>query len=161
MTHIRKAEKQDHPAIWAILKPIFRAGETYALDPDISQSDALAFWCGGTHTSFVAEQSGRIIGSYYICPNQGGNGGHICNCGFATHEQAQGKGSARAMLEHSLSIAPKMGFSAMQFNFVLGNNNRAVSIWQKYGFKIIGRIPQAFNHPKDGYVDALVMYKSV
>ncbi len=65
------------------------------------------------------------------------------------------------MLEHSLSIAPKMGFSAMQFNFVLANNNRAVSIWQKYGFKIIGRIPQAFNHPKDGYVDELVMYKSV
>jgi len=156
---IRKATKQDGPNIWAILKPIFRAGETYAVDPDISQAAALAFWCDGTHTAFVAEQSGLILGTYYICPNQGGNGAHICNCGFATDEQAQGKGIARAMLEHSLDIAPKLGFQAMQFNFVLANNSRAVAIWQKYGFKIVGRIPQAFNHPKNGYVDALVMYK--
>lgn len=160
-TIIRKAEKQDRAAIWAILKPIFRAGDTYAVDPDISETEALAFWCDGNHTAFVAEQAGRILGTYYICPNQGGNGAHICNCGFATHTHAQGKGIARTMLEHSLTVAPDMGFQAMQFNFVLASNIRAVAIWQKYGFTIIGRIPDAFNHPKDGFVDALVMHKKV
>jgi len=143
------------------LKPIFRAGETYAVDPDISESKALAFWCDGTHSAYVAEMDGRVLGTYYICPNQGGNGRHICNCGFATHMDAGGKGIARAMLEHSLKTASEMGFLAMQFNFVLANNTRAVAIWQRYGFDIIGRIPKAFNHPKDGFVDALVMHKTV
>ncbi|MBL4750210.1 MAG: GNAT family N-acetyltransferase [Amylibacter sp.] len=161
LTFIRKAEKQDRAAIWTILKPIFRAGETYAVDPDISENDALAFWCDGSHSAFVAEIDGCVLGTYYICPNQGGNGGHICNCGFATHADARGKGVARAMLEHSLKTAPEMGFQAMQFNFVLANNTRAVAIWQRYGFDIIGRIPKAFNHPEDGLVDALVMHKSL
>ena len=158
-TIIRKSEKKDRAAIWAILKPIFRTGETYAVDADISKVDALVFWCDGNHVAFVAELAGRILGTYYICPNQGGNGGHICNCGFATHDAAQGKGIARAMLEHSLSAATDMGFRAMQFNFVLASNTRAVKIWERYGFVVIGQIPDAFNHPKDGYVDALVMHK--
>lgn len=160
-TIIRKTEHQDRPAIWAILNPIFRSGETYAVDPDISEADALAFWCDGTHTSYVAKQDEQILGTYYICPNQNGHGAHICNCGFATHSDAGGKGIARTMLEHSLEVAPKMDFQAMQFNFVLANNTRAVAIWQKNGFDIIGRIPAAFNHPTDGFVDALVMHKRV
>ena len=158
---IRKAKNQDRPDIWTILKPIFRAGETYAIDPDITEEDAVAYWCDGTHTAFVAEQDGRVLGTYYICKNKGGNGAHICNCGFVTHVDAQGKGVARAMLEHSLTTAQKLGFLAMQFNFVLASNTRAVAIWEKYGFKIIGRIPQAFKHPKDGYVEALLMHKMV
>lgn len=160
-TIIRKAEKKDRAAIWAILKPIFRAGETYAIDVDISQTDALAYWCDGTHTAYVAQNAEQVLGTYYICPNKGGNGGHICNCGFATHTDARGKGIARAMLEHSLSNALQMDFRAMQFNFVLANNTRAVAIWERYGFEIIGCIPEAFDHPKDGFVDALVMHKSV
>jgi ribosomal protein S18 acetylase RimI-like enzyme len=101
------------------------------------------------------------LGTYYICSNQGGNGRHICNCGFATHVDAQGKGIARTMLEHSLDVAPEMGFRAMQFNFVLANNTRAVAIWEKYGFDIIGRIPHAFDHPATGFVDALIMHKTL
>lgn len=158
---IRKAKKQDRAAVWAILKPIFRAGETYAVDPDISEANAVAYWCGGNHTAFVAEQAGRVLGTYYICPNQGGNGGHICNCGFATSVDAQGLGIARAMLEHSLKVALEMGFRAMQFNFVLSSNTRAVAIWKKYGFQVVGQIPEAFHHPKDGFVDALVMHKKL
>ena len=65
------------------------------------------------------------------------------------------------MLEHSLKVAPEMGFRAMQFNFVLSSNTRAVAIWKKYGFQVIGQIPEAFNHPKDGFVDALVMHKKL
>ena len=121
----------------------------------------MAFWCDGNHLAFVAEHEEQVFGTYYICPNQAGNAAHICNCGFATHADAGGKGIARAMLEHSISHAPRMGFRAMQFNFVLANNSRAVAIWERYGFEIIGRIPEAFDHPKDGFVDALVMHKPV
>jgi ribosomal protein S18 acetylase RimI-like enzyme len=159
MISIRKINVKDHPDIWGILNPIFRAGDTYAVDPDISEENALDYWAGGSHTAYVAEYNTKILGTYYICPNQAGNGSHICNCGFTTHPDARGKGIARTMLENSLGLAKTMGYLAMQFNFVLTSNGRAVATWEKYGFKIIGRIPEAFNHPTHGYVDALVMHK--
>ena len=63
------------------------------------------------------------------------------------------------MLAHALAEAKRLGFHAMQFNFVLANNTRAVETWQKAGFEIIGRQPEAFWHPDMGYVDALVMHR--
>ena len=47
----------------------------------------------------------------------------------------------------------------MQFNLVLVSNKQALSLWTKLGFDTIGKIPKAFDHPKIGYVDALVMHK--
>src|SRR5947209_1497204 len=47
---------------------------------------------------------------------------------------------------------------AMQFNFVVSTNERAVRLWQSFGFEIVGRLPEAFEHPSLGWVDALVMF---
>ncbi len=90
LTITRKSEKQDRAAIWAILKPIFRAGESYAVDTDISKIDALTLWCDGNHMAYVAQHADQILGTYYICPNHSGSAAHICNCGFATHADARG-----------------------------------------------------------------------
>lgn len=158
---LRPATDTDQPALWAILEPVFREGDTYAVDPQISRDEALAFWCGGTHDAFVAEADGTILGSYYICPNQGGGGAHVCNCGFVTDAQAQGRGVARDMLAHALATARARGFRAMQFNFVVETNTRAIALWQAGGFAIVGRLPGAFWHPRRGYVDALVMYRAL
>ena len=65
------------------------------------------------------------------------------------------------MLSHALGRAKEIGYRAMQFNFVIANNTRAVATWERAGFDVVGRLPGAFNHPTDGYVDALVMYKSL
>lgn len=156
---IRPAEARDAADIWAILKPVFRAGDTYAQPRDISRDAALAYWMGGVHTAFVARQDGLTLGTYYIGPNQLGGGAHVCNCGFATSEPARGKGVARAMLMHALKTARQKGFHAMQFNFVVATNHAALKIWFDNGFAEVGRLPGAFQHPKDGYVDALVLYK--
>ena len=144
-----------------MLEPVFRAGDTYAVDPAITRDDALTYWCGGTHTAYIAERGGAALGSYYICPNQQGGGAHVCNCGFVTATQARGRGVARAMLEDALDRAKAEGYRAMQFNFVVETNTRAVTLWQRYGFDIVGRLPGAFLHPKRGYVDALVMYRGL
>ncbi|NBB98386.1 MAG: GNAT family N-acetyltransferase [Alphaproteobacteria bacterium] len=144
-----------------MLEPVFRAGDTYAVDPAITCDDALAFWCGGNHTAYIAERGGSALGSYYICPNQQGGGAHVGNCGFVTAPDAQGKGVARAMLEDALDRARAEGYRAMQFNFVVETNTRAVATWVRYGFDIVGRLPGAFLHPKRGYVDALVMYRGL
>jgi L-amino acid N-acyltransferase YncA len=158
---IRRATPADNPAIWAILEPVFAAGETYAVDRDITAPDALNYWCGGTHQARVAENEGAIVGTYYLCPNQGGGGAHVANAGFVTAEGAARRGVARAMLAHALDCARGAGFRAMQFNFVISTNRRAIDIWLAYDFAVVGRLPKAFNHPTEGYVDALVMYRSL
>lgn len=158
---IRQASEADHAAVWDILKPVFRAGDTYTVDPDISCEAALAYWFGPERHVYVAEDDGAILGTYYIVRNQKGGGSHVCNCGYVTDTAARGRGVARAMLAHSLDIAPTLGFRAMQYNFVVSTNTRAVETWIKAGFEVVGRLPGAFQHPTNGEVDALVMYRAL
>lgn len=158
---IRAAGAADEAALWAMLEPVFRAGDTYLVDADISRGDALAYWTGASHGAFLAETGGSAMGTYYLRRNQGGGGSHVCNCGYITAPEARGRGIARAMLEHSLEAARAAGFRAMQFNCVVANNARAVATWEKSGFQTVGRLPGAFHHPEDGYVDALVMWKDL
>lgn len=157
---IRAATDADHEAIWQILEPVFRAGETYCIDQDVSREAALAYWFAPGNRVFVADDGG-VLGTYLLRRNQPGGGSHVCNCGYVTAPEATGRGIARAMLTHSLEVAPAAGFRAMQYNFVVSTNERAVALWQRYGFDIVGRLPGAFNHPKRGRVDALVMYRDL
>ncbi|WP_188236250.1 GNAT family N-acetyltransferase [Sphingopyxis sp. LK2115] len=158
---IRSATPADAPAIWAIIGPTIRAGETYALDRDMTKSEALAYWFGPGKVVFVAEADGAILGTYYLRANQAGGGAHVANCGYMTAASATGRGVARAMAEHSLAEARDRGFRAMQFNFVVATNDRAIRLWQSLGFKIVGRLPGAFAHPAHGFVDALVMHRAL
>jgi non-canonical purine NTP pyrophosphatase (RdgB/HAM1 family) len=156
---VRPATMDDRDAIWAILSPILGAGETYALPREMSRDEALAWWYRSDNDTFVAENSGGLVGTYFVRANQAGGGSHVANCGYATAPAAQGRGVARAMLEHSLAHARARGFLAMQFNFVISTNERAVNTWLAYGFEIVGTLPAAFRHPRLGLVDAFVMYK--
>ncbi|WP_084581536.1 GNAT family N-acetyltransferase [Sphingomonas azotifigens] len=156
---IRPAAPEDGAAIWAILEPVIRAGETYAMDRDLSRGAALAYWLGPDRASFVAEAEGRVLGTYYLRANQAGGGAHVANCGYATHADARGRGIARAMAEHSFAEARARGFRAMQFNFVVSSNAPAVRLWLALGFETVGRVPEAFAHPALGLVDALVLYR--
>jgi ribosomal protein S18 acetylase RimI-like enzyme len=158
---IRSALLEDRDEIWAILEPVLRSGETYTLPRDISRDAALAYCHSDNHEVFVAADAQKILGTYFLCANHPGGGDHVANCGFMTSPEAQGKGVARAMLEHSLARARTRGFLAMQFNFVVSTNARALKTWQAYGFEIVGRLPSAFKHPEQGFVDAFVMYKSL
>ena len=158
---IRPATPDDRHALWEILRPTIRAGETYTLDRDMGQEAALAYWTGRDRETFVAEDGGTIVGTYYIKANHEGGGSHVCNCGYMTAEAARGKGVARAMHEHSLARARARGFVAMQFNFVIASNERAVRLWNSLGFRTVGRLPGVFLSPKNGYVDALVMFREL
>lgn len=155
---IRPAVPADDDTIWAMLEPVFRAGETYALDPEISRPDALAYWTGGTHAAYLAEAE-TALGTYYLCPNQGGGGAHVANAGFVS--AVPRRGVARMMLDHALATARDEGFRAMQFNFVVATNTRALALWASAGFREVGRLPGAFCHPAAGFVDALVLWRDL
>ncbi|HYL86218.1 MAG TPA: GNAT family N-acetyltransferase [Candidatus Angelobacter sp.] len=158
---IRKFAGGDEDAVWAILEPILRAGETYTLPHDISREGALAFWLSPAHEVFVVLEGSEVVGTYILRANQQGGGAHVANCGYMTAPRATGRGVAQAMCAHSLERARERGFRAMQFNFVVSTNERAVRLWQSFGFEIVGRLPRAFAHPTHGYVDAFVMYREL
>jgi ribosomal protein S18 acetylase RimI-like enzyme len=158
---IRPAVSEDDDAIWRVIEPTFRAGETYPIPRDISHADGLAYWRAPAHEVFVAEDDGAILGSYYLRANNRGGGAHVANCGYIVAPACMGRGIARAMCAHSLERAKTRGFTAMQFNFVIGSNERAVRLWQSMGFEIVGRLPGAFQHPRLGFVDALVMFRNL
>ena len=158
---IRSATRRDDDAIWQIVEPMVRAGDTYTLPREMSREDALTYWLSPRHEAFVAEMDGSIVGTYYLRANQEGGGAHVANCGYVTAQDATGRGVARAMCVHSLEVARQRGFRAMQFNFVVSTNERAVRLWTSLGFVTIGRLPEAFLHPALGYVDALVMYRAL
>jgi ribosomal protein S18 acetylase RimI-like enzyme len=160
MLKIRAAHRpQDFHAIWGILEPVIRAGETYALPRDLTCDEALAYWFSDVHDVFVADDDGQIVGTYFLQPNQKGGGSHVANCGYITAAAASGRGIARQMCSHSLEYAKNRGFRAMQFNFVVKSNERAVRLWEGLGFNIVGTLPQAFLHPTLGYADVFVMYR--
>ena len=156
---IRPATKGDQDAIWRIMEPVIRAGETYALPRDMNRSEALAHWFQPDRAVFVAEEGGAVIGTCYLRANRPGPGAHVANAGFMVAEDKGARGVGQALCEQMLAFAKQRGFLAMQFNFVVAANERAVRLWQRMGFEIVGRVPDAFRLPSQGVSDALVMYR--
>ena len=157
---VRTADRDaDADGIWSILEPTFRRGDTYAVDPGVSRDDALRWWLGPASEVFVATAGDEVVGTYFLVPNHDGHGSHVANAGYAVGPQARGLGVGRTMCAHSLERARARGFRAMQYNFVVSTNTAAVRLWTEMGFAVVGRIPEAFDHPEHGFVDALVMHR--
>lgn len=159
MISIRLAQSRDDDALWAMLEPVLRAGETYTLPQDWSREAALGYWRGADKETFLAAEGAAPLGTYYLRPNQLGPGDHVCNCGYVVAQEAQGRGVARAMCAHSLDQARAAGYRAMQFNAVVSANTRAVALWRAMGFEIVATLPGAFRHAELGEIDAYVMYQ--
>lgn len=159
--NIRAAADSDHDAIWEIFREVIAAGETYPIDRDIPREEALAYWFKHDAHVCVAENEKGIVGSYTLHQNQSAGGAHVANAGFIVSKSARGAGIGRALGEHCLNEARRLGFRAMQFNFVVSTNEAAVKLWQHLGMKIVGTLPGAFRHPARGYVDVYVMYQEL
>ena len=160
MIRIRPYQSGDWPAMWDFIAPVLHAGDSYAVPREIGESDAYRMWVELPRAVRVAEDArGRVLGTYFLKPNQPGPGDHVCNCGYLVAEQARGQGIANKLCEDSLRVARELGFTAMQFNMVVSTNEVAIRQWQKHGFEIVGTLPCAFRHPQLGLVDAHVMYR--
>ena len=161
MLDVRLATEADRDAIWNIFHAVVAPGDTYAFDPRISREDALAYWFREDTHTYVAEEDGHVVGTYILRANQPGSGSHVANAAFMVAPTAHGQGIGHAMGEHCLSEARRLGFRAMQFNFVVSANEGAIRLWKQLGFKIVGTLPGAFRHPEKGYVDVYIMFRSL
>ncbi|MGD9590601.1 MAG: N-acetyltransferase family protein [Pyrinomonadaceae bacterium] len=161
MVTIRKAVDADRPGVWQIIEPVLAGGDTYVFEPGSSEQEMLGWWFSPEKNVYVAEDGGAILGTYWLKPNQPGLGNHVCNAAYMVSPSAQGRGIGRLMAEHSLDEARRLGFTAMQFNFVVASNTSAVRLWESIGMKIIGTIPDAFRHKTLGPTDAYIMHRKL
>ena len=162
MIKARPIEEADWQEVWQIIKPVFRAGETYPYPMDITEDEARRNWIDAPSATYVVvDENEDVLGTYYIKPNQPGLGAHVANCGYIVSETARGQGVASEMCKHSQSEAQAQGFTAMQYNLVISTNEGAVRLWQSQGFEIVGTLTGAFKHARLGFVDAYVMYKEL
>jgi L-amino acid N-acyltransferase YncA len=159
MITIRKAEEADFDAIWHIFHQVVRQGDTYPFDPETTKEQAHSIWMSSEHTTYVAWIDDHVVGTYILRANQPGLGAHVANAGYMVSKDGRGKGVGKAMCEHSLEEARRLGFHAMQFNLVVSTNESAVALWKKCGFSILGTLPQAYRHREFGLVDAYVMHR--
>ena len=158
---IRAADEGDRDAVWEIFQATVAPGDAFVYDPNTPREEAMAYWFAPGTLTYVAEHEGKVIGSYILRPNRPGLGDHVSNAGFMVAPEARRLGAGRAMGEHSLEEARRLGYRAMQFNFVISTNESAVRLWQQLGFRIVGTLPGAFRHAREGFVDAYVMYRSL
>ena len=162
MVDVSEQTQNDWPEVWEVLKPAFRAGESYPLPRDVSEEDAKTYWIKTDGYNAVArDHAGEVVGVYYLRPDQGGPGDHICNAGYVIAEAARGKGYATALCLQSQEKARAMGFRGMKFNLVVSTNAAAIRAWEKAGMEIIATVPHAFRHPTLGFVDAYVMFRGL
>ena len=158
---IRRAAPGDWPALWSLFAATVAGGDTYAFAPDTPEADARRFLLGPGADCFVAERRGEVVGAYVIRPNLPGLGAHVANAGYMVRPGEFGGGIGTAMGEHSLAEARAAGYRAMQFNAVVSTNTRAVALWERLGFRIIGTVPEAFRHAREGYVALHIMYRAL
>ncbi len=156
---IREATEADWPRVWALFQSVAVAGDAFAYDESTTEAVARKLWFDLPAQCWICEVAGRFAGTYYVRPNQPGRGDHVANAGYIVTPEFRGRGFAVVMCEHSLVTAKRFGFTAMQFNFVVSVNTKAVRVWEKCGFVTVGRLPSAFRHAELGFVDALVMFR--
>jgi len=160
---IRKADiDKDYDEVWVIFSNVISGGDVFSFEPNTSKADLKKLWFADNMDTFVAvDNLGKVIGSYYVKPNQPGLGSHIANAGYMVHPDEKGKGIGQLMCQHSIDFAREKGYLAMQFNMVVSSNDSAVKLWKSFGFSTIGTIPQAFRHQRLGLVDAYIMHKKL
>jgi ribosomal protein S18 acetylase RimI-like enzyme len=162
MFEIRKLTSTDNlDEVWQILQSIIAGGDVFTYPPDTTQEAMLAYWCAPEKHTYIALSEGKIVGTFFMQNNQPGLGSHVVNAGYAVSPKAYGQGIGAKMCEFSLEEARNMGYTAMQYNIVVKSNENAVHLWQKMGFRIIGEIPNAFNHAQLGMTNAYVMYREL
>ena len=157
---VREYTDADWPSVWVIFQDVVAAGETYAYDPGWSSEQARGVWVEAPpgHT-VVACDGSRVLGTAKMGPNRPGRGSHVATASFMVAGEARGLGVGRALGGYAISWAREQGYAAMQFNAVVETNHAAVRLWQALGLRIVGTVPEAFEHPTLGRVGLHVMHR--
>lgn len=156
--------RETAPDDWAQIRPfchrILHDQETYCWDITADDDAERDFWTG-PHSSrvTVAVDDERVLGSAKMGPNRPGQGSHVATASFMVDDTCGVRGVGTALGEDVIAWAEREGYAGIQFNAVAESNVRAVRLWQRLGFSIVGTVPGAFDSPRHGRVGLHVMHR--
>lgn len=147
--------------MWTIIRAVIATGDTYPYPSDMTEDEARSLWMktGSREATYLARLDDEIVATAYVRANGIGAGDHISNAGWMVAPDRQARGIGRSFAEWVLGRARELGYHAMQFNSVVATNTGAIALWESLGFEIVGTVPDAFCHPREGLVPVHVMYR--
>lgn len=160
----RRSTDADWSAIWPIITATLSEADTYPYPPTTTQVEARRIWMNDEdvgRVSYVAESEGTVVATAYLKPNHPGLGDHIANAGWMVGPSVRGLGIGRQFAVYVMEEARQGGYRGMQFNAVVSTNEPAVALWKSLGFDVVGTVPRAFRHHRDGLVPIYVMYRDL
>ena len=158
---VRPYTSSDAEVVWEIIKRVIAGGETYVFDPTSSREKMMEYWLAREKKVYLVLSDDVVVGTFTIRPNMPDRGSHIANASYMVSPSHEGKGIGYFMANYSMEEAKRLGYIAMQFNIVIKSNERAVALWKKVGFSIVGEVPGGFQHPRLGLTNTYVMYKKL
>jgi GNAT superfamily N-acetyltransferase len=135
-------QPRDEEELFAAYTAVVDEGGAFPRRAPATRDMFRAAWLDGASIVHVARIDDRFAGSYYLKPNFPGAAAHIANAGYVVPTELRGRGIGRALAEHSLLEARRLGFDAMMFNLVF-ERNPSRRLWDSLGFIELGRIPDA------------------
>jgi L-amino acid N-acyltransferase YncA len=161
--HVREATRDDLPAVARIFRQVVAAGDALAYPEDLDDEGIHGLWFVEPpgRTVVAVDRDGAVLGSAQMDANRAGRGSHIATASFMVDPAAKRRGVGRLLGEEALRWARSEGFAGMQFNAVVETNEPAVALWRELGFEIVGTVPGAFEHVRDGRVGLHVMFKQL
>jgi putative acetyltransferase len=153
---VRPVRLEDAEAIHAIrLQPTVLAGTLGIPSERPADHRRRLENLGPDDHSFVAEIDGRVVGTAGLHVDRGKRR-HAGEIGMMVHDEFQGRGVGRRLLEALLDVADNyLGLVRVELE-VMVDNERAIRLYERFGFAHEGRKRKAIRRG-DGYVDTLLM----
>ena len=85
---------------------------------------------------------------------------HRCEVAIALYKEYWGLGIGKVMLETVLKVAASLGYEQAELE-VVAENESAISLYEKLGFKKYGTFPDNMKYPDGSYRDAYWMMKKL
>jgi GNAT superfamily N-acetyltransferase len=136
----------DHAGLHRIFAAVVAAGDGYPQDPaePVPWEAFESYWLAPATTTVVARIGGEPVGGYTLKPNGVGRAAHVANVGYIVDAARRGQGIGEVLVHHSFAEARRLGFDALQFNFVF-ESNPARRLYERLGFQLVGRVPDVID----------------
>jgi len=107
----------------------------------------------------VAEYEGQVVGlcSVHLI-RKGQRFRHRAAVSFVLLQECWGLGIGGKMMQHCIAWCREKGLLQLELDVVKGNE-RALRMYQSFGFEIVGTMPRALKYPDGSFADEYMMVK--